>query len=50
MKERLAMFSNIKKDNNVRSSNSFVPKKLKMPVNLIDPKKKEDNEIKKENK
>ena len=52
MKERLAMFSSIKKDNNVKNTASTknVPKKLKLPANLmgIDSKSKFNNENKKE--
>ena len=37
MKERLAMFSNNKKDNNPKNSNNnnYIPKKLKMPTTLV---------------
>ena len=52
MKERLAMFSNVKKDNNIKNTASTknVPKKLKLPANLmgIDSKSKFNNENKKE--
>ena len=52
MKERLAMFSNAKKDNsNIKiSSTKNVPKKLKLPANLMgnDSKSKFTNETKKE--
>ena len=51
MKERMAMFSNTKKDNNVKNpSAKNIPKKLKMPANLIgiETKSKFSNDNKKE--
>jgi len=52
MKERLAMFSGIKKDNNEKNTDSIknVPKKLKLPANLmgIDSKSKLNIKYKKE--
>ena len=44
MKERLAMFSNTKKENNEKNNN-FIPKKLKMPETFLsDSKEKKNNE------
>ena len=51
MKERLAIFSSNNKDSNIRSSNSnsFLPKKLKIPGNIINSKFNDNKEIQKEN-
>ena len=42
MKERLAMFSNTKKENNEKNNN-YIPKKLKMPETFLNDSKEKKN-------